>query len=144
MTTVPDPAEPPAALLDTDTLSNVLRQNAMALSYARTYLAAQGRFTFSLITRYETLRGLKAKQALMQQAAFERFCAANIILPLMDAIIVRAADIYADLRQSGALIGDADILIAATALEHGLTLITNNTRHFRSVTGLTLHNWLVP
>lgn len=57
---------------------------------------------------------------------------------------MRAADIYADLRRRGALIGDADILIASTALEHGLELVTNNTKHFANVSGLMLKNWLVP
>lgn len=132
------------ALIDTDTLSGVMKQHSVVLIHAQAYLAAYNRFTLSLRTRYEILRGLKAKKATNQQAAFEQFCAANLILPLTDSIIVRAADIYADLYQRGALIGDADILIAATALEHGLALITNNTNHFSRIPGLTLQNWLAP
>ena len=130
--------------MDADTLSNVMRQNNSALLQARAYLAEHGRFTLSMITRYEILRGLKVKNALVQQAAFEALCAASTVLPLTDGIIVRAADIYADLHRHGAMIGDADILIAATALEHGLVLITNNTRHFSNITGLRLQNWVAP
>ncbi len=70
--------------------------------------------------------------------------AANRILPLTDNIIVRASDIYADLYRHGQLIGDADILIAATALEHGMVLVTNNTSHLSRVAGLILENWLMP
>jgi tRNA(fMet)-specific endonuclease VapC len=132
------------SLLDTDTLSGIMRQNPLVLANARAYLAIHSRFTLSLVTRYEVLRGLKVKQATAQQAAFEQFCAANIVLPLTDNIIFRAADIYADLHRHGALIGDADILIAATALEHGLVLITNNTNHFNRIAGLPLQNWLAP
>jgi len=40
-------------------------------------------------------------------------------LPLTDAIVIRAATIYADLHQRGTLIGDADILIAATGSNTG-------------------------
>jgi tRNA(fMet)-specific endonuclease VapC len=89
------------------------------------------------------LRGLKARQAVVQQVAFESFCAASRVLPLTDAIIVRGADIYAALYRRGALIGDADILIAASALEHGLVVATNNEDHFRRVAGLVVENWLV-
>ena len=133
----------PAALLDTDTLSNVLRQNRVVLAHAHPYLDEHGVFTFSIITRYEVLRGLKAKRANVQEAAFETFCAANTILEITDSIIVKASEIYADLHRRGSIIGDADILIAATALEHGLALVTNNTKHFKDIAGLQLENWLV-
>lgn len=66
----------------------------------------------------------------------------NEILPIDDAIVTRAAAIYAELHRGGNLIGDADILIAATALEFGLVLATNNTRHFGRMEGLDLVNWL--
>jgi tRNA(fMet)-specific endonuclease VapC len=130
-------------LLDTDTLSGIMRQNATALANARPYLAMHARFTLSLMTRYEILRGLKAKHATTQQLAFERFCVVNKVFPLTDGIIVRASDNYADRRQRGLLIGDGDILIAATALEHGLDLVTNNTNHYGRIAGLQLQNWLV-
>ena len=135
---------PPKALLDTDILSAVMRQQSEAVAQARRYLAAHGRLTFSIITRYEILRGLKAKGATTQLAAFELFCKANETLPLEENIILRAADIYADLYNRGQLIGDADILIAATALEHNLLMVTNNENHLQRVAGLTVENWLKP
>lgn len=100
--------------------------------------------TLSLITRYEILRGLKAKGADAQAGAFERFRAANTVLPLTDGVAVWAAGVYADLYRRGLLIGDADILIATTALEYGLTLVTNNENHFRRIPGLVITNWRVP
>ncbi len=129
-------------LLDTDTLSALFRRNPVVIAKAQAYLRTHQRFTFSMITRYEILRGLKAKRAMRQQAAFARFCAANRILPLTDVIAVQAAEIYADLYQRGELIGDADILIAATALVEGYGVITNNERHFGRIKGLNINNWL--
>jgi antitoxin (DNA-binding transcriptional repressor) of toxin-antitoxin stability system len=41
----------------------------------------------------------------------------------------------------GELIGDADILIAATALEHGLAIATGNIVHFERIPGLQVVNW---
>jgi tRNA(fMet)-specific endonuclease VapC len=62
---------------------------------ARRYLAIFGHFTFSIITRYEILRGLKARGATLQLARFEQRFQRNAVLPLTDPIIVRAADLYA-------------------------------------------------
>jgi len=134
----------PKSLLDTDTLSAVIKQNPAALTHSRSYLAAYGLLTFSLITRYEVLRGLRAKRAVAQIAAFERLCAVSEVLPLTDAVVQRAAEIYGDLHQRGQLIGDADILIAATAMENGLICVTNNENHFKRIPNLPLDNWLKP
>jgi tRNA(fMet)-specific endonuclease VapC len=133
---------PAKALLDTDTLSAIMRQHPAAISRARKYLGEYRRFTFSLITRYEIVRGLLAKGATRQRADFEKLCAVSEVLPVDERIISRAAEIYADLYNRGELIGDADILIAATALENGLAAATNNQRHLGRVTGLALENWL--
>ena len=134
----------PKALLDTDTLSAIIKQYPSALAHSRHYLATYGLLTFSIITRYEILRGLNAKKAQVQIAAFEKLCAVSEIWPLRDAEVLQAADIYGDLHRRGLLVGDADILIAATAMVQGLTLVTNNERHFNRIPGLTLENWLKP
>ena len=135
----------PVSLLDTDTLSEVMKgKHATVARKATAYLTQHGTFTFSLITRYEILRGLKAKNAMVQLAAFEARCQSSIVLPITDEIIVRAADFYADLKQRGQLISDADLIIAATADVHGLVLVTSNRAHYRRITGLALDCWTIP
>lgn len=42
----------------------------------------------------------------------------------------------------GQLLDDFDILIAATALEHGLIMVTNNTKHFNRFPDLQLEDWV--
>ena len=42
------------------------------------------------------------------------------------------------LRASNALPGNNDIWIGATAIRHGLTLLTNNRRHFERMQGLSI------
>lgn len=37
---------------------------------------------------------------------------------------------------------DADILISASAMSNGFTLITNNEKHFKRIAGLRIENWL--
>ncbi len=62
-----------------------MRQDAAVLLNAEEYLINHQKFTFSMITRYEILRGLKAKNATKQLIAFDLFCRVNIVLPLTDS-----------------------------------------------------------
>jgi len=129
-------------ILDTDILSFILRQHPAVLPKARTYLVTHRQFTFTIITRYEVLRGLKAKNALQQIANFERLCNVSTVLPLTDEVVVEAANIYAYLKNHGMLIMDADILIAASAIVRGMKVITNNENHFRRIPNLQMGNWM--
>jgi tRNA(fMet)-specific endonuclease VapC len=130
------------SLLDTDTLSEIMRgRDSNIVQKAREYLITRGQFRISIITRYEILRGLKAKQASRQITLFEERCKKSILYPLIDDIIVKASDIYAYLYNQGLLISDADILIASTALVNNLTLITGNLEHFNRIPGLVSQSW---
>jgi tRNA(fMet)-specific endonuclease VapC len=44
------------------------------------------------------------------------------------------------LRSTGQIIGDMDLLIATTALQYNLTLLTNNRRHFDRINGLRIES----
>ena len=61
------------------------------------------------------------------------------IVPLSENSMELFAHIRGDLRSRGQIIGDADLLIAATALEHDLTLVTQNLRHFNRIPNLKLY-----
>ena len=52
------------------------------------------------------------------------------------------AEIRRQLEQAGTPIGPNDLLIAAHALESGLTLVTDNAGEFGRVAGLQVENWL--
>ena len=60
------------------------------------------------------------------------------IVQLDDEICRIFAQERGRLRADGNLIGDLDILIGCTAIRHGLTLLTNNRRHFERLRGLTI------
>ena len=92
---------PPKTILDTDILSALMRRTPAVLNRARNYSVYHPKLTFSWITRYEILRGLKAKNAATQIASFNVFCANNEVLPITERIVVRASDIYADLHRKG-------------------------------------------
>ncbi len=65
------------------------------------------------------------------------------LLPITQAIVRRRGSLTADRQHSGRPIGAADGLIAATALEHKLTLATRNTKDFINLAVPLLNPWYV-
>jgi len=134
-----------AALLDTDILSEVLKQrNARVAQKAADYLQDHGQFAFSVFTSFEIARGYKEKGATRLLSRLANFCQHSLVLPVTDAIFHRAEDLWVLARRGGHPHGDADLIIAATALEHGRVLVTGNTPHFAWVPGLRLEDWRRP
>jgi tRNA(fMet)-specific endonuclease VapC len=130
------------ALLDTDILSEILKgRNPRVLEVAEKYLARHQRFTFSAITFYEILRGFRANQALRAVNEFLRLAEDSDILPISISILKRAADLWGDARQGGHPRNDADLMIAATAMETRRVLVTGNAPHFAWIPGLSLADW---
>jgi tRNA(fMet)-specific endonuclease VapC len=132
-------------LFDTDVVSEIfVGLNPLVAHKAQVCLLQFGQVTLSLMTRYEVLRGLKAKNATAKLAAFDAWCQLQDILPLSEEVVLRAADVYADLKLRWLLIGDNDLFLATPALHHGLPLATRNVKHFSQVPGLTVEDWTQP
>lgn len=91
---------------------------------------------------YETKRGLLFAGAQKQLAVFERLWQGQSVVMLDQRGLDRAAELYVDLRATGQLIEDADLLMAAIALVQDVTLVTHNTAHLSRVVGLRLEDWL--
>jgi tRNA(fMet)-specific endonuclease VapC len=132
-------------LIDTDILSEFFKGHDRHIVHkVHLQLLQHGSLSISLMSRYEILRGLKAKNATAKLAAFEAWCLLNNVFPLSDEVVLKAADLYANLKRTGQLIGDNDLFIAATALFHGFPLATRNVKHFGRVPGLTIEDWTKP
>jgi len=71
----------------------------------------------------------------------ETFFAPMRCLPFDDACIHTYGQLRAVLVSKGVTIGANDMLIAAIALTHKLTVVTHNTREFARVEGLALADW---
>ena len=128
-------------LLDTDTLSLHLKGHPCVMANVRTYAQAHGVIHFSLITYYEVLNGLLAKDARQQLGRFQNLVLDSRLMPLTPESTRLSAQISADLRKAGQPIEHTDILIAGVALASQMQLATNNTRHFERINGLQLVNW---
>ncbi len=131
-------------LFDTDTLSHVLKPARSSPLISRLAAIPPEHQFSTCITVGEMVYGAhKSNRAevLLQQLE-ERLWPNLRILPFDR----RAAEIYgrlrADLERAGIPLAEPDLRIAAIALQHDLTLVTGNTRHFSRVPSLRVENWI--
>ncbi|GAB3332468.1 tRNA(fMet)-specific endonuclease VapC [Larkinella ripae] len=129
------------AIIDTDTLSYFFRNHPSVVAKIDSYLREHGYLHLSVVTYYEVLNGLYYKDARKQLDRFLEFARVNSVLPLSQESAQCAAEIFAELRKQGQIIGHNDILIAGTAIVNDLSLVTNNVNHFDRVPGLSVDNW---
>jgi tRNA(fMet)-specific endonuclease VapC len=93
----------------------------------------------SVVTLAELAEGIhRASDPVAARKAVETFMSDKTVLPLTPEICDRFGRERAALRGQNLLIGDRDLFIAATCLEHGLTLLSPNRKHFERVPGLSL------
>jgi tRNA(fMet)-specific endonuclease VapC len=77
-------------------------------------------------------------------ARTRRFIEVFVSLPFDDIAALIAGRIRAQLANLGTPIGSNDLLIAAIAIAHNLTLVTHNTNEFNRVEGLQIEDWEEP
>ena len=125
-------------LLDTDTVSYFLRGNAKL----RTRLSNTfGQWGISAITYSELAAHQFGTQSPVIEEIIGEFLKDVDAVPFASGDALEAGRLRAKLQQAGSPIGAADTLIAGHALSLGVTLVTNNTKHFAKVPGLQITNW---
>lgn len=134
------------AILDTDTLSEIGKaKNPVVTANAKTYRRAFGHYTVSVVTVMEIVRGFQQTQSHARLNAFLANLPHMEVLPLDQQEAELAGRIAGELHRLGRPIEMADTMIAATAITHGLELITGNAAHHQRVQQigypLTLLNW---
>lgn len=73
----------------------------------------------------------------------EQFVSIFDIVPFTETAAKLYGEIRASLEEIGKPIGWNDVFIAATAIAHGATLVTHNTKEFLRVGGLSIEDWTV-
>ena len=98
-----------------------------------------------LTTYAELLVGAeKSSQPERVLRQIELLLEAHDVVELTEEVAEHYARLRAELEKRGAVIGGNDLWIAATALAHGATRVTNNTGEFSRVPGLTIEDWTLP
>ena len=130
-------------LLDTNVLSEVLRKRPDTRLLERLRSASALDLATSVVCVAELRYGAARHPSgprLWQRIVREVLPRVRV-LPLREGEAARAGDLLARLEAKGEPIGIEDVLIAATALEGGLTVATRNLRHFSRVEGLAVESW---
>ena len=124
-------------LLDSDVVADWLRGRSSTVELIAR-LSDEG-LAISSITYGEIYEGVYfGRDPGKAESAFRDFLRFVDVVPLSRPAMRLFARIRGDLRRRGQLVSDLDILIAATAIERDLTLITRNIRHYERIQGLRL------
>lgn len=133
-----------AFLFDTDAISELLRPHP-----AKTYIkwlmkvSREEQFTSAVVIG-ELYKGAYRSQSCDRHLTNieQRILPAVTVLPYDTDTAKIFGRIRAYLEETGTILPDADIQIAATALGHDLELVTGNLRHFSRISGLKLNTIL--
>lgn len=130
---------PLSYLIDTDWIIDHLHGVALVSQRLRE-LQDKG-LAMSVISVAELWEGAYySSDPINSQAGLEEFLVGIPILGLDEDTCKRFGHLRGSLRRQGRIVGDFDLLIAATALRHTLTLLTNNRRHFENIPDLQIQS----
>jgi tRNA(fMet)-specific endonuclease VapC len=127
-------------LIDTDTCSAHLRGNGRV---SGRFLQYTGRLNLSTITRGELLCWtLRRKSPAKYREGLQKVFLDVSLLPFDHVVADRFGEVRAGLLDTGTPIAPFDVMIAATALVHGLVVVTHNRKHFDPIPGVVVEDWL--
>jgi tRNA(fMet)-specific endonuclease VapC len=134
----------PPFLIDTNTCVAYLRKNnANVISRIQARPPDELRLC-SVVVAELYFGAFKSPQPAKNLALLATFLPVFLSLPFEDQAARIYGQIRADLEVKGTPIGPNDLMIAAIALLHDLTLVTHNTAEFGRVSGLKLVDWHAP
>jgi tRNA(fMet)-specific endonuclease VapC len=127
-------------LLDTDTIVYWMKNHPVVTPKVQAIDSSL--LSASDISRAELYYGAYNSMKIEQNVRAVRNLSNTItFLPFNETSQIQFGKIKADLKKKKILIPDLDIMIGATALAYDLILVTNNTKHFERIEGLTIENW---
>ncbi len=101
-------------------------------------LIQEDHLVLTSVTVFELYAGITGKKRLKQ---INDLVSIMPVFPLEKKEAKTAAQIYNDLKQTGSLIGNQDILIAGICITHDVPLVTRNTGHFSRISRLKLFSF---
>jgi len=119
-------------LADTNVVSELMRPapDAGVQQWMQRLERAGLPVVISVMTIDEIVFGLERRHHAAKKVWFDRFLLICTVLPVTDGIARRAGEMRALLAAQGRVRQQTDMLIAATAQIHALTLVTRNVRDF--------------
>jgi tRNA(fMet)-specific endonuclease VapC len=129
-------------LLDTDSVSYALRGEGGIADQLRALKPSE--LAMSAITLAELRFGAERRRSRRLHRLIEAFAGDVAVVPFDGEAANRFGKVAAALISKGTPIGTLDTMIAAHALQLGLTLVTHDSKHFGRVRGLKIADWVQP
>ncbi|MDZ7620650.1 MAG: type II toxin-antitoxin system VapC family toxin [Patescibacteria group bacterium] len=127
-------------LLDTDICSAHLKGDRTVFGK---FIQYSGRLSISVVTLAELYSWvLRSKAPPARLELLHRFLMGVQLVPVDQAVAYQFGLARARLLDRGDAPASVDMLIAATAMVHDLTLVTHNVSHFLRVPNLSIQDWL--
>ena len=82
----------------------------------------------------------KSEKPEKNKKALDNFLTGIQVLPIFHSLDLYAKE-KARLQKVGTPVDDFDLLIGVTSVTHKLTMVTNNTNHFKRISGIKLEDW---
>ncbi len=128
-------------LLDTTVMVAFLKGKMEAIKKINELIENNDRIAITIFTVYELLKGAYLSARHEENVLdVTQAISGLVIFDLSPQACEEAARIYFDLKRTGTLIGEIDILIAAIAKINGEAILTRD-KHFKCIKGLELANW---
>ena len=129
-------------MLNTDICAFVLRRSSEVL-LERIQQVPIERQIISMVTLAELLYGvLESNKKKANRAGVDAFVRHVTVKDWSRDAAEHYAEIRADLKKKGQMIGANDLMIAAHARSLDATVVTNNVKNFGRVKGLKVENWM--
>ncbi len=128
-------------MLDTCVCIEIMRGN---LEVAKMRMTEDGFSNYAIpsVVVGELWTGVhKSKRVHENSNLLNRFLAPFEIVPFDTLCAEKYGEVRACLEQAGSKIGNNDTMIAAVALSHNATVVTNNLKDFSRVAGLKVETW---
>jgi tRNA(fMet)-specific endonuclease VapC len=127
-------------LIDTDVCSAHLRNVA---NVGSRFAQHSGRLCISTVSLAELYAWVsRTKSPPRHRHGLMALLSDMAILDVDHEVARQFGELRAAMLDRGQVVPGMDLLIAATALVHDLTMVTHNTRHFADIPGLTVEDWL--
>ena len=82
----------------------------------------------------------KSEKSEKNKKALDNFLTGVQVLPIFHSLDLYAKE-KARLQKAGTTVDDFELLIGVTSVTHKLTMVTNNTNHFKRISGIKLEDW---
>ena len=129
-------------ILDTTVIIRIMQGNPKVIRTVKRLERNQVRLTVSLITVYELYHSLeRVSNPEERQQTIEAVLDSKPKYPADEVVMKKAGRIDGRLTANGREIGAVDTIIAATAVVHEESILTENVKHFERVDGVSVETY---